>query len=144
MIYAVLDTKLYGNSPWAGRRYSACRAAHRTTLESKDHHKTYNAAYSSSPAGKACRRTHHRRRKARKLNQLGYWPLPEREFLKLLLYVQDVRCFYCDRRLIESPESEHMIPLSRGGLHAADNVCLSCGPCNRRKHTKTVEEFMED
>ncbi len=35
-----------------------------------------------------------------------------------------------------------MTPLSRGGHHVAANVVPACGPCNYRKHTKTVLEFL--
>ncbi len=37
---------------------------------------------------------------------------------------------------------DHMVPLSRGGLHCWTNVCLACPPCNLSKHDKTAEEFM--
>lgn len=38
---------------------------------------------------------------------------------------------------------EHLIPLSRGGNNTFDNSALSCISCNKRKHTKTAEEFMK-
>lgn len=38
---------------------------------------------------------------------------------------------------------EHKIPLSRGGLHAIENLDISCQSCNCSKNTKTVEEFRE-
>ena len=36
---------------------------------------------------------------------------------------------------------DHVIPLSRGGLHAYSNVQTSHGICNRRKHNKLPEEL---
>lgn len=54
---------------------------------------------------------------------------------------QDGRCWYCGAET--KLEQEHKIPLSRGGLHTKENVVGSCGPCNRRKSTKTDKEFLE-
>ena len=59
-----------------------------------------------------------------------------------LLLGQSGLCMYCDKPLIEQ-QLEHMIPLARGGMHDDSNLCLSCPDCNRRKHTKTAEEFMK-
>lgn len=34
-------------------------------------------------------------------------------------------------------EQDHIIPLSRGGTHTAENVCPACSQCNSIKGTKT-------
>lgn len=34
---------------------------------------------------------------------------------------------------------DHIVPLSRGGQHTASNVQPLCGPCNKRKFTKTID-----
>lgn len=40
-------------------------------------------------------------------------------------------CFYCDRTLdATSATIEHIICTAHGGPTHADNLCLSCGPCN--------------
>lgn len=36
---------------------------------------------------------------------------------------------------------DHIIPISRGGPHAADNLCCACPRCNYRKRNKMPEEF---
>jgi 5-methylcytosine-specific restriction endonuclease McrA len=47
------------------------------------------------------------------------------------------RCQYCG----DSAENiDHVIPRSRGGLHAWDNVVASCRPCNARKRDHLLEE----
>ncbi len=47
------------------------------------------------------------------------------------------RCQYCG----DSAENiDHVIPKSRGGLHAWDNVVASCRPCNARKRDHMLEE----
>lgn len=50
------------------------------------------------------------------------------------------RCGYC---LADGPlEMEHMVALSRGGVHTASNVVPACARCNRRKGTKSLLEFL--
>lgn len=47
------------------------------------------------------------------------------------------QCQYCG----DSAENiDHVIPRSRGGLHAWDNVVASCRPCNARKRDHMLEE----
>jgi 5-methylcytosine-specific restriction endonuclease McrA len=62
------------------------------------------------------------------------------------------RCWYCgvvtnttDRSWgsfgPDYPTLDHIIPLSRGGNHSEENVCLACGQCNVSKNNKTPEEW---
>lgn len=53
----------------------------------------------------------------------------------------DYTCYYCRKRG-GSLEIDHKIPLSRGGTNKLDNLVTACKNCNRRKHDKTVEEFL--
>jgi 5-methylcytosine-specific restriction endonuclease McrA len=47
------------------------------------------------------------------------------------------RCQYCG----DSAENiDHVIPRSRGGPHAWDNVVASCRPCNARKRDHLLED----
>jgi 5-methylcytosine-specific restriction endonuclease McrA len=47
------------------------------------------------------------------------------------------RCQYCG----DSAENiDHIIPRSRGGMHAWENVVASCRPCNSRKRDHLLEE----
>ncbi len=52
-------------------------------------------------------------------------------------------CAYC-LRLSEALEIEHCTPLARGGWNTPDNCVMACRPCNARKHTRTVLEFLLD
>jgi len=38
-------------------------------------------------------------------------------------------------------QPDHRIPLARGGTNDIGNILPACGPCNRRKHLMTEEEF---
>ena len=54
-------------------------------------------------------------------------------------------CYICGTQLWEGVnlEFDHVVPLARGGIHCADNVRPACRPCNRRKHSKTLDEFFK-
>lgn len=50
------------------------------------------------------------------------------------------RCAYCGEPAMER---DHFVPLARGGTHTLDNLVPACGPCNRGKHAKLPEEWIE-
>ena len=39
-------------------------------------------------------------------------------------------------------QTDHIIPLSRGGMHTLKNLCTMCFTCNRAKSTKFIEEWL--
>lgn len=82
-----------------------------------------------------------RKRRARKLDALGWMPpFPE----GILFGAQGGLCLYCKTNLEDSGwEMDHKIPHSRGGKHEYTNVCLCCKSCNQRKGSKTPQEFMK-
>lgn len=79
-------------------------------------------------------------RRAREINAEGVFSLFD---IKILSILQQNLCYYCFINLNNGYHVEHMIPLSRGGSNWPENLALSCATCNRRKHTKTAEEFIE-
>ena len=53
------------------------------------------------------------------------------------------RCRYCGRRQkLRELTIDHVIPLSRGGTHAIENLVLSCAACNGAKADRPVEDFL--
>ncbi len=51
-------------------------------------------------------------------------------------------CEYCRsqaRFAVQAFSIEHIIPLSRGGLTALDNLALACQGCNNHKYAKLAE-----
>jgi 5-methylcytosine-specific restriction endonuclease McrA len=48
------------------------------------------------------------------------------------------RCQYCGSQ--EALTLDHVVPRSRGGRDAWDNLVAACTPCNNRKGNKTPEE----
>lgn len=51
-------------------------------------------------------------------------------------------CHYCGTTGVKL-EQEHKLPLSRGGPYTAENIVPCCEKCNRHKHNKTEEEFLQ-
>jgi len=47
------------------------------------------------------------------------------------------RCQYCGSA---AENIDHVVPRSRGGPHAWDNVVAACRPCNARKRDRLLEE----
>lgn len=54
-------------------------------------------------------------------------------------------CYYCDKRVPSSRvHFDHIIPLSGGGQHAVENLCVSCDTCNLSKGAKPLAEWTRD
>lgn len=64
----------------------------------------------------------------------------------LKLYEEsDKKCFYCDKDLaFKEVEIDHYMPLSKGGKHEKRNLRISCKSCNRSKHNKLPERWLEE
>lgn len=53
------------------------------------------------------------------------------------------KCFHCGKPITKKcgRHVDHLIPLSKGGLHCAENLVVSCATCNLNKHSKLPHEF---
>jgi 5-methylcytosine-specific restriction endonuclease McrA len=63
------------------------------------------------------------------------------EAWKIVLAKFDHRCAYCGRGDM-SLTRDHVVPLSRGGTHDAENIVPACKPCNSSKATKLPSEWV--
>lgn len=73
--------------------------------------------------------------KARKLGRPGV-------ITAEMLATMPGRCFYCGAALaIMDGTWDHKVPFDKGGTNRISNVVRSCISCNRRKFTKSPEEF---
>lgn len=81
------------------------------------------------------------RRRARKNGQVEF-DLP-RNYVGLLSKQQGFVCIYCSSDISESPTTDHLIPLSRGGKHGIDNIKIACQSCNSSKNDKTLVEWLD-
>lgn len=52
----------------------------------------------------------------------------------------DGRCAYCGRGEVKMT-MDHIIPISKGGEHTANNVVPACKPCNSRKRNNIWRPF---
>jgi len=52
----------------------------------------------------------------------------------------DYRCAYCGKET--KLTVDHVVPLSKGGIHDISNVVPSCMPCNSGKQDRTLLEFL--
>lgn len=60
------------------------------------------------------------------------------------LYQKPNECFYCGVGLgIMDGTWDHRVPFDQGGSNEPDNIVRCCYDCNRRKFSKTEEEFAE-
>lgn len=50
-------------------------------------------------------------------------------------------CQYCGASVGSRGTIDHVVPRSRGGKHAWENVVLACGPCNSKKDDRTLSEL---
>ena len=68
--------------------------------------------------------------------------LPPSESLvpRAIIFERDAHaCTYCGAR--NELQGDHIIPLSRGGTNAFNNLTTACKPCNQSKGSKTPEEW---
>lgn len=57
------------------------------------------------------------------------------------------RCAYCNRMIglradAKERTKDHIIPVSRGGLHATTNIAPACRACNAKKGAMTPLEWL--
>jgi 5-methylcytosine-specific restriction endonuclease McrA len=82
------------------------------------------------------------KRRARILNAQGEYTADD---IKRLYEDQEGHCAYCGigifPDLYKDMHIDHVMPLSRGGSNAPDNLVLTCQPCNQSKSDKTVAEW---
>ena len=62
---------------------------------------------------------------------------------KYLLFLQREACYYCGVNIARGYQLDHVIPLSKGGLHDWSNIVLSCRTCNARKSFLSLETFLD-
>jgi len=87
--------------------------------------------YRSSDKGKTTEcQLDHKRRNAKALSDS---PLTNQEWEKILDKSRS-RCFYCGEK--RPLTIDHVIPLSKGGLHTASNIVPACKSCNSSKQDK--------
>ena len=58
------------------------------------------------------------------------------------LYANE-NCYYCGKLTpLNERSQDHKIPISRGGIHSANNLVMACIYCNKSKFNNTDKEFI--
>jgi 5-methylcytosine-specific restriction endonuclease McrA len=53
---------------------------------------------------------------------------------------KSVKCYWCETRFGPSAcHCDHVVPISKGGSHSIENLCISCAKCNTSKGVNTLE-----
>jgi 5-methylcytosine-specific restriction endonuclease McrA len=80
------------------------------------------------------------------VNACRPWPRPYRQYKKLLVERDGLRCHYCDVVMnYAEAQIDHIIAKARGGTDAPSNLVLACIRCNHVKSTLcyTCPEFRD-
>ena len=97
--------------------------------------KNGSSKYRKTEKGKLVSRHHVLKYRAQKRNQLGPNPPTTKNIQELL----SKPCAYCSA---PSKHIDHIIPLSRGGLHDISNVIGACAECNQSKGDRLILEWV--
>ena len=111
-------------------------------LEWREKNRTHIQKYSQDyhSGNPQVKRVSENKRRAQKRRSKGAFSWEDVERLYIL---QVGMCVYCEADLSDKFEIDHITPLSRGGDNSAENIQLTSPPCNRGKHAKTHDEYLE-
>jgi 5-methylcytosine-specific restriction endonuclease McrA len=113
----------------------------------QDYLRQYAANHKEQLAERARRHRHthperHRESQHRRRAALLKSPVIERVDLRVIAWRDRYRCYLCGRALTRKQVTlDHVIPLSRGGAHTADNLKVACLSCNCRKGSRLLSEL---
>jgi len=66
-----------------------------------------------------------------------------KEWIKAVRSKPSAICYYCTSKFpISEIHFDHIIPLSKGGDHSVENLCISCKSCNLTKGRKTTDAWI--
>jgi 5-methylcytosine-specific restriction endonuclease McrA len=80
----------------------------------------------------------------REARRLGRRLSPDQwESIRARVFLRDgFACAYCGDRLHKRDLTiDHIVPVSRGGGHELDNLCVACKPCNSSKADRLLSEW---
>lgn len=85
------------------------------------------------------KRLHVRLRRERIANAKGHHTASD---VKRQYEAQKGHCYYCHCVLGDTYQTDHVIPISRGGSDGMENIVVVCAPCNLSKGDKLPTEWM--
>lgn len=134
----------YYATPEVKKAKSEYHAKRNQTERAKEQRRKNQEKYRKTPKGMAVMRAHAFRRKLAKLKTpVGDLKAIEKWLVRWMLKSK-VRCYWCRGSFKPSEcHTDHVQPLIDGGHHALGNLCISCAPCNLRKHSKNLSDWNE-
>lgn len=90
------------------------------------------------------KRVNNHNRRARELTAEGTHTVID---IKTQYQRQKGKCYYCKVKMTQIPHQsnsatvDHVVPLTRGGRNAPDNIVIACQHCNFSKHNKLPHEW---
>jgi hypothetical protein len=104
-----------------------------------EYYRRIKGKYAVSDQGRTVARDKQRRRRSRcvstpvELYAIAAWEVKWRRR-------RSVRCYWCRGSFSPSQcHTDHIHALAGGGLHAIDNLCISCASCNWKKNDKPLD-----
>lgn len=126
----------YEKKYWDKRRNDKRKIVLKSYYANIDHHKKKRKQYLKTDSGKSKHRKYNQNRRSRLKNAF----VEEVEPIEIYRE-QDGVCYLCGKFLEFSDiELDHVVPLSRGGLHEKSNIRIACVRCNRSKGSKLLKE----
>lgn len=109
------------------------------TETGKLYRKLNNKRWLSSEKGRTASKKHTVKRRSLKYRNTNFSIMLTNEQWRELLGLFNFSCAYCGKDIHVDPTQDHVIPLSKGGLHSIDNIVPACRQCNSSKHDKIWE-----
>jgi 5-methylcytosine-specific restriction endonuclease McrA len=126
---AILKYKLSGK----GKQAAAERHQKTKDLLSRIAQKRQaNSRYIRTEKGKANKRRDYARRKDAIVPDR---PVTAEDWLEIVAQHKN-RCYYCKKKRILT--LDHVIPISKGGLHVKENIVPACRSCNSKKKDRLI------
>ena len=126
----------YGKK-WREENYERMKAT-----RTKEWHETrgeYLKAYKVANPEKA---RHHNRKRLTMIKRQSDGSVTTHQIRELI--ADAIKCPYCFKKMAhEEKVIDHMIPLSKKGLHSIDNLAICCADCNKRKFNKSYSDWLD-
>ncbi len=130
--------KAYGNAHPEGSRKRSLAWRNRNLEEARAKHRAWSKSESGRTWYKARDHAYRAKKLAATIN-----PQSIKEYIALVRSKKSVRCYYCQNYFSgKKIHFDHLIPLSKGGPHSIENLCVSCPHCNQTKINKPIQEWM--